>query len=79
MKKCTVEHRVLADAQDKRDEARLSEVMASETARYELHHSLNGAYDWAVLRRARRVVLCWEARCNGAEVALSRCLGAAKT
>ncbi|MGZ4904611.1 MAG: hypothetical protein ACXV5I_07340, partial [Halobacteriota archaeon] len=40
MIKCTIERQVLADAYDKRDEARLSELIASEKAQYELHRSL---------------------------------------
>ncbi len=76
--KCTAARQVLADAERERDNAQLLEVMAAEGARHTTEHCERMSYDWAAVRKARYDVRCWEARCDGAEVALTSCLGRAR-
>jgi len=71
---CQAEMQALVIAQFKRSEARLRELMESEKALHEIERWTKDLYDWADLRRAKRDVLCWEARCNRAEIALKRCV-----
>ncbi len=72
--RCKAAMKVLEDAQHRRDAARLCEVKISEEALYDVEHCYSTFYDWAAVRRATRAVRCWEARCDGAEVALAECL-----
>jgi len=71
---CKAEMQTLAIAQLNRSEAQLRELMESEKALYEIDRCIKDLYDWGSLRRAKRDVLCWEARCVGAEIALKRCV-----
>ena len=50
------------------------ELMQSEKALYEIERCITNLYDWADLRKAKRDVLCWQARCDRAQSALKRCL-----
>ncbi len=70
---CKATKRALAHAEHDRDDAQLHEVMEWERARYDAQHFHHAVYDWADLRKATKDVRCWEARCNGAEVALAKC------
>ena len=71
---CKIERQTLAFAQLERNKAELRELMESEKALYEIERWITDIHDWAGLRQARRAVLCWEARCDGAEIALKRCV-----
>ncbi len=47
--------------------------MELERARDDIRYFYHAMYDWADLRKATKEVRCWEARCDGAEVALAKC------
>ena len=72
---CNAERLTLAEARRERAEARLRELIESEKALVLLERfGTRSFYDWTNVRHARRDVLCWEARCNRAQVALKECL-----
>jgi hypothetical protein len=71
---CKIERQTLAFAQLERNKAEIRELMESEKALYEIERWIMNLHDWADLRQARRDVLRWEARCDGAEIALKRCV-----
>jgi hypothetical protein len=75
---CKIERRTLAFTQLERNKAELRELMESEKALYQIELWITNIHDWADVRQARREVLCWEARCDRAEIALKRCLESTK-
>ena len=75
---CKAESQTLSIAQLERNKAQLRELMQSEKAFYEIERCSTNLYDWADLRKAKRDILCWEARCDRAESALKRCIASAR-
>jgi hypothetical protein len=71
--RCKAAKETLAFARLERAKARLHEMTESKKALYELGRWNKSIFDWGNLRKASKDVRCWEARCEGAEVALRRC------
>lgn len=71
--RCRAAKETLAFARLERARARLHEVVESKRALYDLERWHKSTFDWGNLRKASKNVLCWEARCDGALVALKRC------
>jgi len=71
--RCKAAKTVLAFARLERARARLHAVTEMERALDDLKRWNKSVFDWGNLRKASRDVLCWEARCDGALVALKRC------
>ncbi len=76
--KCKAARQALEDAEHQRDDAQVHAVIAAENAQFIVLHSDRLSFDWAAVRKALRDVRLWEARCNGAEVALAECVDNAR-
>ncbi len=71
---CKAVRQALADAEQGRKDAQLCEVMELEKAVHDAERSYRNIYDWATVRKAKRKLQRWEARCDAAKTALAECL-----